>query len=172
MCSRVLRPATAWRIFTRAMPRPRKHAKTTAATPTMAELQDEIRACGMRSTGSRVAVLAHLNGATSPLSHTEIFEALSAQGYDRATIYRNLVDLADAGLLTRSDLGDHVWRFERKRTTAGHSEAHPHFVCTDCGDVKCLPDLTVKVVASSGTPRAMRTKQVAVQVKGRCDDCN
>jgi Fur family ferric uptake transcriptional regulator len=155
------------------MPRPRKQAKTAApATPSMADLQGEIRACGMRSTGSRVAVLAHLNGATSPLSHTEIFEALADRGFDRATIYRNLMDLADAGLLTRSDLGDHVWRFERKRTTAGHSEAHPHFVCTDCGDVKCLPDLTVKVVPSSGMPRAMRTKQVAVQVKGRCDDCN
>jgi Fur family ferric uptake transcriptional regulator len=138
----------------------------------MAELQSEIRKRGMRSTGSRVAVLSHMSQATSPLSHTEIFETLSDHGFDRATIYRNLMDLADAGLLTRSDLGDHVWRFERKRVTAGHSEAHPHFVCTDCGDVKCLPDLTVKVVPSSSTPRAMRTKKVAVQVKGLCDDCN
>jgi Fur family transcriptional regulator, ferric uptake regulator len=154
------------------MPRPRKPSKTAALTaPSMTDLQSEIRTHGMRSTGSRVAVLAHLNQATSPLSHTEIFEALIDRGYDRATIYRNLMDLADAGLLTRSDLGDHVWRFERKRATAGHSEAHPHFVCTDCGDVKCLPDLAVKVVPSSGAPKALRTKQVAVQVKGRCDDC-
>lgn len=150
-----------------------KHSKSAAAptAPSMAELQAEIRTHGMRSTGARVAVLSHLSRATSPLSHTEIYEALASLGYDRATVYRNLMDLADAGLLTRSDLGDHVWRFERKRATAGHSEAHPHFVCTDCGDVKCLPDLAVKVVPSSGTPRALRTKQVAVQVKGRCDDC-
>lgn len=160
------------------MPTPRfspgslpKRSAATARAPRMTDLQSEIRARGMRSTGPRVAVLSHLSQAASPLSHTEIFEALAHQGHDRATIYRNLVDLADAGLLTRSDLGDHVWRFERKRTTAGHSEAHPHFVCVDCGDVKCLPDLTVKVVASSDTPRAMRTRQVAVQVKGLCDDC-
>jgi Fur family ferric uptake transcriptional regulator len=160
------------------MSRPRKQAKPAApranprvGAPPVAELQAEIRERGMRSTGSRVAVLSHMSQATSPLSHTEIFEALATQGYDRATIYRNLVDLADAGLLTRSDLGDHVWRFERKRVTDGHSEAHPHFVCVDCGDVTCLPDLAVKVVPSSGAPRALRTKQVAVQVKGRCDDC-
>jgi Fur family ferric uptake transcriptional regulator len=154
------------------MPKPRKKPKTAVAkTPTLGELQAEIRSQGMRSTGSRVAVLSHLHAATSPLSHTEIFEALADRGFDRATIYRNLMDLADAGLLTRSDLGDHVWRFERKRATAGHSEAHPHFVCTDCGDVKCLPDLAVNVVPSSGTPRALRTRRVAVQVKGLCDDC-
>ncbi len=154
------------------MPRPRKQAKSAAPdAPLLAELQAEIRGVGLRSTGSRVAVLAHVSRATAPLSHTELHDALAGQGYDRATIYRNLVDLAEAGLLTRSDLGDHVWRFERRRTTAGHSEAHPHFVCTDCGDVKCLPDLAVKVVASSGTPRALRTREVAVQVKGRCDDC-
>jgi Fur family ferric uptake transcriptional regulator len=157
-------------LATSPMSRPRKTPRATA--PATADLQAEIRAHGMRSTGSRVAVLAYLSEASAPLSHTEIFEALAGRGFDRATIYRNLVDLADVGLLTRSDLGDHVWRFERKRATAGHSEDHPHFVCTDCGDVKCLPDLAVKVVPASGTPRALRTRQVAVQVKGRCDDCN
>jgi Fur family ferric uptake transcriptional regulator len=125
----------------------------------------------MRSTGPRVAVLAHLNGASAPLSHTEIYEALERRGYDRATIYRNLMDLADAGLVMRSDLGDHVWRFELKRSKAGHSEAHPHFVCVDCGGVTCLPDLAVKVSAALGAPKALRTQQVEVQVKGRCDDC-
>ena len=136
--------------------------------PTVAELQAEIRDHGLRSTGPRVAVLAYLSRAEAPLSHTEIHEALADRGYDRATIYRNLVDLAEAGLLARNDLGDHVWRFERKR---GSPEGHPHFVCVDCGEVSCLPEVAVKVVAASGAPRALGTKQVEVQVKGRCDDC-
>jgi Fur family ferric uptake transcriptional regulator len=126
----------------------------------------------MRSTASRVAVLAYLSGAQAPLSHTEIHDALVDRGYDRATIYRNLVDLAEAGLLVRSDLGDHVWRFERRQPSgAGHTDGHPHFVCVDCGEVSCLPELAVKVVAASGAPKALGTKQVEVQVKGRCDDC-
>jgi Fur family transcriptional regulator, ferric uptake regulator len=136
-----------------------------------ADLRAEIRQRGMRSTGPRVAVLAHLSEASAPLSHTEIHEALVDHGYDRATIYRNLMDLAEAGLLLRSDLGDHVWRFERVKVHAGHSPGHPHFVCTDCGGVLCLPALTVRVVAASGAPKALGTKQVEVQVKGLCDDC-
>jgi Fur family ferric uptake transcriptional regulator len=138
---------------------------------TVADFQDEIRRRGMRSTGPRVAVLAYLSEATAPLSHTEIHEALADRGYDRATIYRNLMDLAEAGLLMRSDLGDHVWRFERKHTKSGHPEGHPHFVCVDCGGVSCLPEVAVKIIASSGAPKALGTKQVEVQVKGRCDDC-
>jgi Fur family ferric uptake transcriptional regulator len=155
------------------MVRALKHTKTSAfsVTTSIAELQAEIRGHGMRSTGARVAVLAHLNKASAPLSHTEIYEALEERGYDRATIYRNLMDLAEGGLLVRSDLGDHVWRFERKQTKAGHSEGHPHFVCVDCGGVTCLPDLTVKLVPASGAPKALRTKKVEVHVKGLCDSC-
>ena len=151
-----------------------KHRKTSSATsgPTVADLQAEIRGHGLRSTGPRVAVLAHLRKATSPLSHTEIHEALADRGYDRATIYRNLVDLAEAGLLVRSDLGDHVWRFERRDAgRAGVEAGHPHFVCIDCGEVSCLPEEAVKVRAASGAPRALRTSKVEVQIKGRCDDC-
>jgi Fur family ferric uptake transcriptional regulator len=81
------------------------------------------------------------------------------------------MDLAEAGLLVRSDLGDHVWRFERKQTQAGHPGGHAHFVCVDCGGVSCLPALSVRVVRASGAPRALGTKQVEVQVKGRCDAC-
>lgn len=150
-----------------------KHAKIQrSTTASVAELQAELRTHGMRSTGSRVAVLAYLRKATAPLSHNEVYEALVDRGYDRATIYRNLMDLAEAGLLVRSDLGDHVWRFELRNAEAKEGETgHPHFVCIDCGEVSCLPDQTVKVRGATGAPKALGTRQVEVQVKGRCDDC-
>ncbi|HEY3821026.1 MAG TPA: transcriptional repressor [Polyangiaceae bacterium] len=146
--------------------KPRKPAAS------IADLQTEIRLHGMRSTGPRVAVLAYMRSATSPLSHLEIHEALADRGYDRATIYRNLMDLAEAGLLVRSDLGDHVWRFERREAKGrGDDAGHPHFVCIDCGEVSCLPDQAVKVRAATGAPKALGTQKVEVQIKGRCDDC-
>lgn len=153
------------------MPRALKARPPRAPAPTVAQLQEEIRSYGMRSTGPRVAVLAYLSKATAPVSHTELHEALADRGYDRATIYRNLMDLVEAGLLVRSDLGDHVWRFERKQVSSGHKEGHPHFVCTDCGEVSCLPDMAVKVVGGMGAPKALGTRDVEVQVKGRCDAC-
>jgi Fur family ferric uptake transcriptional regulator len=153
------------------MSRALKVKRPRSREPSVAELQREIRDHGMRSTGPRIAVLGYLSRATSPLSHMEIHEALADRGYDRATIYRNLVDLAEAGLLVRSDLGDHVWRFERKQADTGHPDGHPHFVCIDCGGVSCLPAVAVKVVPASGAPKALGTREVEVQVKGRCDDC-
>jgi Fur family ferric uptake transcriptional regulator len=154
------------------MVKARKNARTSPGrTLSVADLKSEIRRRGIRGTGARVAVLAYLSEASAPQSHAEIYEALVNHGYDRVTIYRNLKDLAEAGLLVRYDLGDHVWRFERKNQGAGHRAGHPHFVCVDCGGVSCLPMGALEVRPASGAPKALRTKQVEVHVKGRCDDC-
>lgn len=134
-------------------------------------LRERIRDAGLRSTAPRVAVLAALEQRAVPMSHAEICEALHGEGFDRATLYRNLVDLAEAGLLTRSDLGDHVWRFELRRDGAAHEAEHPHFTCTDCGEVSCLPEVTVRIKAADGAPRAVAASSVQVQLRGRCDDC-
>lgn len=136
-------------------------------------LRERIRAAGLRVTAPRVAVLEHLERATSPVSHPELSEALAPDGWDRATIYRNLIDLTEAGLLRRTDVGDHVWRFEVKGEPgdAHGNEVHPHFVCDACGDVTCLPEEIIEVHATRGAPRSLRGGDVEIQVKGRCDNC-
>jgi Fur family transcriptional regulator, ferric uptake regulator len=100
-----------------------KRASSLAAR---AVLRSKISSVGLRSTAPRVAVLEHLQSATTPLSHGEIFDALVDQGFDRATIYRNLADLTEAELLSRTDVGDHVWRFEQRRDgPRGAAPEHP-----------------------------------------------
>ena len=119
-----------------------------------------------------MAVLQYLQTATTPVSHAELFEALADQGFDRATIYRNLIDLTEIGLLSRTDLGDHVWRFElRREGQRGHQTEHPHFMCTDCGEVACLTGVNVRISPAPGAPRALTAKNLAVQVQGLCDRC-
>ena len=131
-----------------------------------------LRAVGLRSTAPRVAVLRHLIEANVPLSHGEIFDGLGKQGFERATLYRNLMDMAEKGLIGRTDLGDHVWRFEIKKHVAGHTIEHPHFVCTDCGTVSCLPDTSVRIARGKASPKSVGGRDVAVQLRGRCDDCD
>ena len=72
---------------------------------------------GLRCTAARMAVLDHVMTATGPKTHAEVAEALSDRGFDRATIYRNLTELTEAKIISRVELGDHVWRFELKRGT-------------------------------------------------------
>lgn len=142
-------------------------------TPSLDELRATIRKSGLRSTAPRIAVLRRLSVASTPISHGELVDALSSDGMDRTTIYRNLVDLTDVGLVTRTDLGDHVWRFELKRSSRNGDDArHPHFTCTDCGAVSCLPEVTLKVKQGRGVPRALSKQQVEIQLRGRCDACS
>ncbi|SEU37897.1 Fur family transcriptional regulator, ferric uptake regulator [Myxococcus fulvus] len=146
-------------------------AKRIAVQPKLADFQERIRASGLRSTAPRVAVLRELESATAPMSHADLVDALGDEGYDRVTIYRNLTDLTEAGLVVRADLGDHVWRFELRRSGDEHSGNHPHFTCTDCGTVACLPEESIRIAASKGVPRAVAQKSVDVQLRGLCDRC-
>ena len=130
-----------------------------------------LRAAKLRSTTSRVAVLQHLSTAAKPLSHSEVADELVPTGFDKSTLYRCLVELADAGLLSRLDAGDHSWRFELRRGDGHEGGEHPHFVCTDCGEVSCLPGVAVRITASDMAPRAVASQKVAVQLTGRCNAC-
>jgi Fur family ferric uptake transcriptional regulator len=130
-----------------------------------------LRGSGLRRTAPRIAVLRHLEAATVPASHGEIAEALAPKGLERVTVYRNLTDLVEAGLVTRRDLGDHVWRFELARGENLHASTHAHFLCIDCGAVLCLPEKAVNVRVARGVPRAVRSQRVEVQLRGLCDGC-
>jgi len=133
------------------------------------EIDTLLRGRGLRRTMPRVAVLRFLKQNPRPLSHGEIAEALEPESLDRATVYRNLIDLSDAGIVVRRDLGDHVWRFELRR--ADDDTGHPHFVCSACGGITCLPDDAVKIIPPRKAPRALREKDVAVELRGICDAC-
>jgi Fur family ferric uptake transcriptional regulator len=146
-------------------------AAATKKTPrTLDERRSALRTAGLRSTAPRLAVLRELERAEGPVSHGEIAERLEAEGFDRATVYRNLMDLTVAKLAVRTDHGDHVWRFELFDKDTPHE--HPHFVCTECGSVSCLPETSIKISARAGSPRALSRKAVEVQVKGACDACD
>jgi Fur family ferric uptake transcriptional regulator len=135
------------------------------------ELRAAIRAAGLRATPSRLAVLELLRDRDAPMSHGDVAERLASHpgAWDRATIYRNLTDLAEAGLVRRTDLGDHVWRFEPVRDDHPR-DTHPHFVCTECGVVECLPELELGL-GRAKAPRAVRQRKVEVNVRGLCDAC-
>jgi Fur family transcriptional regulator, ferric uptake regulator len=169
------------------VPRRDRRARTTAArrveaqrprTPkrgtsrlSAVELKDEIRSAGLRGTAPRIAVLDRLRRAAAPLSHADITKGLVPLGFDRATIYRNLVDLAEAGLVARVDVGDHVWRYEVRGEEEPRDGEHPHFVCNDCGTVACLPSVSVDIRPAPGSARSVVAEVSEVVLKGRCDHC-
>jgi Fur family ferric uptake transcriptional regulator len=140
-----------------------------------------IRDAGLRVTQPRLAVLQVLTKTPRPLSHADLIDALDGQGFDRVTLYRNLNDLADAGIVARTEVGDHVWRFELRPSRSGRAgndshagspRTHPHFTCTDCGSVACLPENVVRITKSGRLPKAVREHSVEVSLRGVCDRCS
>jgi Fur family transcriptional regulator, ferric uptake regulator len=150
--------------------RVRKHRKRAEA-PSLDEVRRLIRDKGLRSTPARLAILRRLFGAGQPMTHAQVADALAPQGFDRATIYRNLVELADVGLLHRLELGDHVWRFEMRPEADAAGGEHTHFLCVDCGDVSCVPDLSLKAAVSLVGQRASPGRVTEVVLKGHYKRC-
>jgi Fur family transcriptional regulator, ferric uptake regulator len=124
----------------------------------------------MRVTPSRLAVLALLREVDHPLTHAEVVERLAGREWDPATLFRNLHDLSEADLVRRADMGDHVWRYEAVRGEHDVTR-HPHFVCIACGAVECMPQLEL-ALPKGKLPRALKLKQVDIQLRGLCDACS
>lgn len=134
------------------------------------EIREQLRALGLRATPARIAVCQALADAEGPLTHAEVASCLDDHGVDRTTVFRNLIDLCQAGLLRRLEVGDHVYRFEWRSTQALEPD-HPHFVCVECGEVQCL-----KTVLPPPIPAARkRAEQIhdvtEVLYKGHCSQC-
>ncbi len=130
------------------------------------DLRELLSSAGLRVTEQRMVVLTEMAKLHEPISHPELTERLADTSLDRATIYRNLLSLTEAGLLVKTQLGDNVWRFELpSKDNAGHHR-HPHFVCNNCGDVACLPESAVVLRG-----QAARAHVAEVQLRGRCQAC-
>jgi len=95
------------------------------------ELINQLRGCGLRATGQRLAVLTALRADRSHPSAEDIHAKLSAvhPTLSLSTVYKTLGVLAEAGILYTIDAGTGKQRFE------GQLKPHHHAVCRRCGRV-------------------------------------
>ena len=137
-------------------------------TAEVEKAREILRAAGLRSTPARISVLAALRRGNKPQTHAELSDHLVPLGFDKATVFRNLTDLTDAELVTRTELSDHVWRFEIRDPSHDRS-SHPHFVCVDCGIVSCMDGIQLPDDKMKKTLNISRISEILV--KGHCMTC-
>lgn len=107
------------------------------------ELDDEINALlrqdDQRYTKGRRALVATLRAVGQPVTIPQILAA--SDGLAQSSVYRNLVVLEDAGVVTRIITNDDFARYELAERLTHH---HHHLICSSCGDVTdfSLDDLT------------------------------
>ncbi|MDZ4817580.1 MAG: transcriptional repressor [Planctomycetota bacterium] len=130
-----------------------------------------LKGAALRSTAARIAVLQQLAHANHPLSHGDVVDKLREFGFDQSTIFRVLHELADAGIISKLDLGDQVRRFELRTASQSDEMEHPHFMCVDCGQVQCLNDYSVRLTPTQANRKTPLGQITEVLLKGHCGTC-
>ena len=123
----------------------------------------------LRVTNPRMAVLMAMNEKSGPMTHQELMDTLPKDGFDKASIWRVLANLYEVGLLERMDLGDRIWRYELIDSCRPMSHQHTHFLCDYCGQVYCLPEVSLAV--STSLPAILEGASLKIRVTGTCRDC-
>lgn len=149
---------------------PGRNMSRKADLEAISQTRELLASVGLRVTAARSAVVRWLQTAKSPATHADIAEDLVPLGFDKATVFRNLNDLVDAGVVSRTELGDRMWRFELRDPAHAEAHPHPHFVCMDCGRIICLHEL--RLPASAKKLLAQVGHVTEILMRGHCLSCS
>jgi len=91
----------------------------------------------------------------------EIYPSIS-----KTTVYRNVRQLAEAGIIRQITLEDGIERYDL------NTHDHHHFTCTNCNeihdvDVEGMPDFSQYISENYG----FNTKKINLSFTGICDQC-
>ena len=134
------------------------------------EASGQLRSVGLRCTPARLRILRFLADSHQPQSHADVTEALEDEGFDKSTVFRCLVQLHEASLLTAIDLGDRSRRYEWRVPGKSLESAHAHFLCVDCGAVTCIEGFDLPTANSKNRGRLPGNVTEAL-FKGHCNGC-
>ncbi len=121
---------------------------------------------GLRCTPQRYGVMTFLIDHTGHPTAAEIFKAVNRLDprSSRATIYNNLRDLVEAGLVREVAVEGRAARFDATGVR------HHHFICDRCGKVENIEWYDVpKPAAVSLGKRVLRECEVII--RGFCTKC-
>lgn len=117
----------------------------------------------------RDAILNCVRSTEAHPSAEWVFEHVKEQVPDisLATVYRNLALFKEQGLIVSLGTVNGVERFD------GNTEPHVHFICTQCGGVQDLPEISVPEELNSAVARSSggRVDNCQLSFTGICGDC-
>jgi Fur family ferric uptake transcriptional regulator len=123
-----------------------------------------------RFTDQQRELVAHVFARHKHFDAEELIEALrdAKKSVSRATVYRTLTKLVDAGLLRRLELGD--------RTVYDHDygyPAHDHLVCERCDSITEFQSAELEeFLQKVASLHQFRAEGHTLVVRGVCAECN
>lgn len=129
-----------------------------------------LRARGHPVTPQRIRVAETLFGTHQHISAEEILDRLRAgrRAVGKATVYRTLELLREAGLIREHDFGDGFKRYEPWPTRPHHE----HLVCIRCGKVIEFESGEIeRVEREVAALHRFRPTHHKVEIYGVCEEC-
>ena len=131
-----------------------------------------LKSAGIDPTQTRQQVLELIGKSTEPISAQEICDTLQKTvKVHRATIFRTLELLVQAGILERITSADHRSVFYDLAPNQNH-RPKPYFYCRYCNRLKTVEESSLQMdVPQLMGPFQGHVEQVQVQVVGICPSC-
>ncbi|WP_080054218.1 Fur family transcriptional regulator [Spirosoma aerolatum] len=130
----------------------------------MTEAEQLLHKKGIRITTLRTAVLHFLMQARKAFTHADLERAFDKQ-LDRVSLYRCLLTLTEAGIVQKLIDSDGNCSYFFEVTSAN---SHPHFKCSQCETVTCLPGLPEDYL---NTLRQYQIDTLHLLAEGLCGTC-
>jgi len=140
------------------------------AVPSATEFVDKHRPAGGRRSGKRDLIVTLFLRQEGHLSADQLVELIHQhdEQISRATIYRTLQWMVDAGIARKVDFGEGKYRFE-------HSYRHPrhfHLICKSCNEsFEFLSSDIETLVEEVAAARNFVPNQSVLQIYGTCEAC-
>lgn len=125
---------------------------------------------GLRFTGEREAILDEVLGSTGHFDPEELYIALREKGQkvSRASVYRTLPLMVDAGVVEQVERTDKHAHYER---TLGRDH-HDHMLCVSCGKViEFYSEAIEKLQDRLCRERGFKGVSHTLEITGYCDSC-
>ncbi len=131
---------------------------------------DDLRPAGSKRSSKRERILNVFLRSEGHLSADDLVELIRRedQRISRATVYRALQWMVEAGIARKVDFGEGRLRFE-------HSYRHPrhfHLICQNCNrSSEFLSSDIEALVEEIAGARSFSPRQTVVQIYGTCEEC-
>lgn len=130
---------------------------------------DRLTAAGERVTRQRLLVANALAGSGRRLTAEQLYRTLRRHepGIGRATVFRTLETLVEAGVARRLELDGHVYAY-----VACLPAHHHHLACTRCGRVEEIDEAYVTpIVNRLAREMGFEIEDARLDFYGRCATC-
>jgi Fur family transcriptional regulator, ferric uptake regulator len=138
--------------------------------PAVEELSERLGARGRRPTSQRLIVLEALRQSRRTVTASDLFDRLRTRHplIGRATVFRSLDSLVEAGLAQRFERPGHVYSY-----AACSMRHHHHLVCTSCDATEEIDEDAIAMLSAELTRRhGFTVHHGTLDFYGTCARCS